>query len=117
MLFQVDKIYIRYNSGTAENPNWGSWSIVGDKWTYSGSFLSQSLLPNGKLEDMRTQGLEGIYGFSATNFLPSDLPTGVQNGAVINFNLYADVSFQILFDRVGGMKSRFYWYGTWYAWG
>lgn len=117
ILFQNNKIYIRYNSGTAENPTWGSWSIVGDNWIYGGTFLSQSLLPNGKLEDMRTQGLTGIYGFSSTNFLPSDLPTGVQNGAVINFNLYTSVSLQILFDRAGGMKSRFYWYGTWYAWG
>lgn len=115
IFFQTDKIYIRKNSSTSANPNWGDWYIVGDTWRYA-RFITSGLLNNGKLEDLRTQNLFGIYGFSSTNLVPSDVPTGVQNGAVINFNLYADISIQILFNREGGMYSRMYWYGTWSSW-
>ena len=116
ILYQTNKIYIRYNNGTAVNANWSAWNLIGNIWTYS-AFLSQSLLPNGKLEDMRTQNLVGLYGFSSSTFQPSDLPSDVLNGIVININLYADISIQMIFNQTGGIKSRTYWYGTWSSWG
>lgn len=58
-----------------------------------------------------------IYGVSTTNLVPSDFPSGWGDGAVINIDFYNDVSLQIAFNRVGGIKSRFYWYGTWHPWG
>lgn len=80
------------------------------------SFITNSNLPEGTFASMRGANMNGFYGFSQTNLTPSDAPEGISDGAIFHLDFYNDISLQVCFNRLGGMKSRFYWYGAWTSW-
>lgn len=98
----------------------GSMSIIALSqllagWKYR-DFVKNSNLPGGTFASMRGANMNGLWGFSTTNLIPSDVPSGFQNGLIFHVDLYADVSLQICIERDLGLKTRIYWYGTWRAW-